>query len=247
METLKVVYINEIFKISKKKKFIMALAFSLFSVIAAAIAVYYLNNFAGIRITSSSDFSIMVLSVLSYTLFPLFIAFIGIDMFAGEFVDQTIKLTLICPAPRFKVFLGKVLAIASFIMANLMFVMILSFVVSIFISTSMPNLLKILLAYIMEFFPLFVFALVVVLISNIAKGTSSAFMFTIFIFLVFNGLGLIFPYFKSLLFTSTFDWYTLFLGSYINLSKILRTFLILLGYSIMLFAAGYYLFEKKDI
>ena len=247
MGTLKAVYINEIFKISRKKKIRAASIFSVISVIVAAILVYSLNNFAGIRITGSSDFSIMVLSVLSYTLFPLFTTFICIDIFAGEFADDTIKFTLTGPAPRFKVFLGKILAIASFIMANLIFVMILSFIVSIFIDRSTPNLLKILLAYIMEFFPQFIFALIVVFISNISKGTTSAFMLSILVFLVFNGLGFIFPYYKSLLFTSAFDWYTLILGSYINFSKILRVFLILLGYGIMLFTGTYYLFEKRDI
>lgn len=247
MGTLKAVYINEIFKISRKKKIRAASIFSIISVIVAAILVYSLNNFAGIRITGSSDFSIMVLSVLSYTLFPLFTTFICIDIFAGEFADDTIKFTLTGPAPRFKVFLGKILAIASFIMANLIFVMILSFIVSIFIDRSTPNLLKILLAYIMEFFPQFIFALIVVFISNISKGTTSAFMLSILVFLVFNGLGFIFPYYKSLLFTSAFDWYTLILGSYINFSKILRVFLILLGYGIMLFTGTYYLFEKRDI
>ena len=76
MQSLKAVYINEIFKISKKKKITVALILLVVSVIIAAIAVYFLNNFAGIRITGSSDFSIMVMSVLSYTLFPLFAAFI---------------------------------------------------------------------------------------------------------------------------------------------------------------------------
>lgn len=247
METLKAVYINEIFKISRKKKIRAALIFSIISVIVAAILVYSLNNFAGIRITGSSDFSIMVLSVLSYTFIPLFTTFICIDIFAGEFADDTIKFTLTGPAPRFKVFLGKILAIASFIMANLIFVMILSLIVSIFIDRSMPNLLKILLAYIMEFFPQFIFALIVVFISNISKGTTSAFMLSVLVFLVFNGLEFIFPYYKSLLFTSAFDWYTLILGSYINFSKILRVFLILLGYGIMLFTGTYYLFEKRDI
>lgn len=247
MQSLKAVYINEIFKISKKKKITVALILLVVSVIIAAIAVYFLNNFAGIRITGSSDFSIMVMSVLSYTLFPLFAAFISIDMFAGEFADQTIKFTLTSPAPRFKVFLGKVLAIASFIMANLIFVMVLSSLVSIILNRRIPNLIIVLTSYIMVFLPLFIFALVVVLISNIAKGTTSAFMLSILVFLVFNGLGLVFPYFKSLLFTSTFDWYRLILGSYINISKILRIFLILLGYGIMLFTASYYLFEKKDI
>lgn len=247
MQSLKGAYINEIFKISKKKKITVALILSVVSVIIAAIAVYFLNNFAGIRITGSSDFSIMVMSVLSYTLFPLFAAFISIDMFAGEFADGTIKLTLTSPAPRFKVFLGKVLAIASFILVNLMFVMVLSSVVSIFINGGIANFLRVFASYLMVFFPILIFALVVVLISNIAKGTTSAFMLSILVFLVFNGLGMVFPYFKSLLFTSTFDWYRLILGSYINISKVLRVFLILLGYGIMLFAASYYLFEKREI
>lgn len=99
----------------------------------------------------------------------------------------------------------------------------------------------------MAFMPIFIFALVVVLISNITRGTTSTFMLSIFILLMFNGLGLVFPQIKSFLFTSTFDWYRLILGSYINFSKILRIFLILLGYGIMLIAAGYYLFDKKDI
>lgn len=247
METLKAVYINEIFKISKKKKVTVALIFLFFSVIAAAFAIYSLSSFAGIRITGSSDFSIMVLTVLSYTLFPLFTAFYCIDMFAGEFADGTIKFTLTRPAPRFKVFLGKILAIASFIMTNLIFVMVLSLIVSIFINNGMPNILKILLAYIMDFFPQFVFALAVVLISNITKGTTSAFMLSILVFLVLNGLEFIFPYYKSLLFTSAFDWHTLILGSYINFSKMLRVLLILLGFGIMLYTASYYLFEKRDI
>lgn len=247
METLKSVYINEIIKISKKKKLIMTIIFSILFVVLTAIAIYLLNNFAGIKVTGSSDFSIMVLTILSYSIFPLFITFLCIDMFVGEFVDDTIKFTLTGPASRIKVFLGKILAVATYIIGKLFFVMIISVIASILISKNMPSLLKIFVSYTMAFMPIFVFALAVILISNIAKGTTSAFMFSIFIFLLFSGLGLFFPQIKSFLFTSTFDWYKLILGSYINFSKILRVFLTLLGYCIMLITAGYYLFEKKDI
>ena len=247
MQTIKAVFINEIFKISKKKKITAALIFSVLSVIVAAIVEYSLNNFAGIRVMGSSEFSIMILTILSYSLFPLFTAFICIDMFAGEFADHTIKFTLTGPASRVKVFWGKILAIAAFIICNLIFVMILSVVASLFINSNITNLFKILISYIMAFLPIFIFALVVVLISNITRGTTSAFMLSIFVFLVFNGLNLVFPQIRSFLFTSSFDWYRLILGSYINYSKIFRIFLILLGYGIMLFAAGYSLFEKKDI
>lgn len=247
MESLKAVYINEMFKISKKKKFAAALIFSILSVAIAVTVVYSLNNFAGIRITGSSEFSIMVLTVLSYSLFPLFTAFISIDIFAGEFADNTIKFTLTGPAPRIKVFLGKILAIVTFISVNLIFIMILSITASLFMNGGISNFFKIILSYMMAFFPIFIFALVVVLISNITRGTTSAFMLSVLVFLGLNALGLVFPYLKSLLFTSAFDWYRLILGGYINFSKIFRVFLILLGYGIMLFTGGFYLFEKRDI
>ena len=247
MENLKAVYINEIFKISKKKKITSVFIFTIISVILSAIAVYSLNNFAGIRITGSSEFSIMVLTILSYSVFPLFTSFICIDMFADEFAEGTIKFTLTGSASRFNVFLGKIIASAAFIIVNLIFAMLLSLIVSLFINKSIPNFLQILLSYIMAFLPIFIFALAVVIISIIAKGTTSAFMLSIFVFFAFNGLALAFPGIKSFLFTSSFDWYRLILGSYINYSKIFRIFLILLGYIIALLSAGYYIFEGKDI
>lgn len=247
MQTIKAVYINEMFKISKKKKIISSLIFSLLSVVVAAIVVYSLNNFAGVSVAESSEFSVMVLTVLSYSIFPLFTAFVCIDMFAGEFADHTIKFTLTGPASRLKVFLGKILAVATFICSNLILVAVFSFLLSIFIKGEMSSPIRIILSYIMAFLPIFIYALTVVLISNITRGTTSAFMFSIFVFLVFIGLSVAFPQIKSFLFTSSFDWYKLILGSYINVGKIFRIFMILLGYGMMLFAAGYYLFEKKDI
>jgi ABC-2 type transport system permease protein len=247
MQSIKAVFINEIFKIAKKKKITAVLIFSVLSVLTTAIVEYSLNNFAGIRVTGNSEFSIMILTILSCSLFPLFTAFISIDMFAGEFADHTIKFTLTGHASRIKVYIGKILAIAAFIMCNLMFVMLLSIVASLFINGNIANILKILISYIMAFFPIFIFALSVVLISEVTRGTTSAFMFSIFVFLLFSGINMVFPQIRSFLFTSSFDWYRLILGSYINYGKIFRLFLILIGYGIMLFTAGYYLFEKKDI
>ncbi|NLN49649.1 MAG: ABC transporter permease [Clostridiales bacterium] len=247
MELLKAAYINEMIKILKRKKLSVLMVLSFLFVLGSTIGVYLLNNLSGIRITGSSEFSIMVLSILVYSLFPLFAIFLCVDMFAGEFADLTIKLTLTGPASRFKVFLSKILTAATLIIGSLYFVMIISIIASIIINKDMPNLLRIFVSYTMAFMPIFVFSLVVILISNIAKGTTSAFMFSIFMFLLLNGLSLVFPQIRSFLFTSNFDWYRLVLGSYINFSKILRVLLILLGYCIMLIVGSSYLFERKDI
>jgi ABC-2 type transport system permease protein len=106
---------------------------------------------------------------------------------------------------------------------------------------------RIIIAYIVSFLPLFVFAALVAVISCWAKGVTSAFLLCVLVFLGFNFLEVWFPSFGSFFFTSSFGWYSLFMGSYINWAKILRMFLILVGYSIMLFGAGFYLFERKEL
>lgn len=247
MNRLSAAYINELYKISKKKKIAVAVILSALSVIIAGIAVYMVNTYSGIRVTGYREFPTLVLSVLSYTLIPLFTAFVCIDMFGGEFSEQTMKMTLTGPASRFRVFTAKVLAAATFIAANLLFVMAVSVIVSFFINGFTLNFYKTLLAYIAQFFPLFIFALMVILISCLAKGTVGAFMASVFLFLVLNGLGIAFPAYKSFLYTSAFDWYRLFLGAYFNYQKIFRVFIILCGYGIMLFGISNYLFDKKEV
>jgi ABC-2 type transport system permease protein len=238
--------LNELYKLSKKKKITVALLLAVFAVAAASLIIYGVNSFAGIRITGSSEFSVLVLTVLSYTLLPLFTAFVCIAMFSGEFADNTIKSTLTGPAPRIKVFTAKVLAIATFIIADLLLIMLVSVAASVLLNGWTVRMLRVLISYAAAFFPLLIFALLVIAISNTVKGPTGAFMLSVLVFLTFIGLGFAFPGVKSFMFTSNFDWYRLLLGSYINFSKVLRVFLILSGYGIMLFGLGYYLFDKKE-
>ena len=247
MPLVKAAYINELYKLSKKKKTTVCAVLSLLFVVIAAIIVFCINSLSGIRITGSSEFSVLMLSVLNYTLIPLFTAFICIDVFGGEFADNTIKQTLTGPASRYKIFIAKILAISTFIIADLLFIMTTSFFASFLINGTTMNIVKILTAYLVSFLPMLVFALAVIVISNTAKGTTSAFMFSVLLFLVFNGLEIVFSGYKSFFFTFAFDWYRLFMGNYINFNKIIRIFFILSGYAIMLFGIGYYLFEKREI
>ena len=248
MSSLNAAYINEIYKISKKKKLVVAALLSIASVFVAALIVTVFHNFTGVKITGSSEFAILVLSVLIYTLIPLFTAFVCIDMINGEWGgEKTIKLTLTQPASRLKVYTSKMLAAATFILGNLLFVMVVAIIGSFFVKNSMLSIGSVIAAYLASFFPLLIFALFVMVVSNIARGSASAFLITVVAFLALNGLGLMFPTYQSFLFTATFDWYTLFIGSFINVHKILRVFLIIAGYGVTLFSLGYFLFERKDV
>lgn len=247
MSNLTAAYLNELYKVSKKKKILVAAVLSVVAVTLAALIVSSVNNFMGIRLAGVAGFFVLVLQVLNYTLIPLFTAFVCIDMFSGEFGgEHTIKLTLTRPVSRFKVFLSKVLAVATFIAANLVFVMLLSYAASFFIKGANVSFGNILMMYVASFFPLMVFALMVILIANVARGSASAFMLSLVAFLATIALEIVSGDYGSFFFTSAFGWYGLFWGSFINIAKIIRVFLILLGYGLVFFSAGYYLFDKKS-
>ncbi len=247
MKTLKAAYINELYKLSKKKKIVVAAVLSLAAVVLAGVITMVLNNFMGISFMGRSEFSTFVLTILNQTLIPLFIIFVCADMFAGEFGDHTMKQTLTRPVSRGKIYLAKVMAAGSFILGNLLFIMVVSMVISLLIHTASFNPLRVLVAYLLSAVPLFVFALLVSLVANLMKSGVTTFLLSAVLFFVMAGLGMYFSGYQSFFFTSFFNWFTLFMGSYINISRIIRVLLIFAGCGTMFYAAGYYLFEKREL
>lgn len=247
MNSLKAAYINEMYKISKKKKLIVAGILAATVLLLAAAAVMSIDSLMGIRLSSSGNFALLVLPFLMYTLIPLFSAFICIDMFSGEFTGETIKLTLTRPASRFKIFVAKTLASATFIAAFLLFTLSLATLVSAFFGITVKSVSDAITAYIAAFVPLFVLSQLVILISNISRGSASAFMLSIIVFIGLKVLEMTFPQTRSFLFTAGFDWYNIIIGVSTNLGKIMRIFALFLGYEIAFFSAGYHFFERRSI
>jgi ABC-2 type transport system permease protein len=97
------------------------------------------------------------------------------------------------------------------------------------------------------FFPVFVFSLLVVCLSNLLRGGLAVFFLSVIIYIGFIFLGIVFSSYSSFFITSMFDWYTLWISESVNLLKIIRQLFIMTGCGMMLFAAGYYLFDSKDL
>lgn len=250
MEGFKAAFINESVKLLKKKKMMAAVILSILAVLVGQIAVTTIKHGLGLRVVGSVEFPIVVLSFITYTLLPLFAIFVAIDMFNGESSSNTMKITLLRPVSRFGVFSAKVLNLALFIAGNLLFVMILSLLAGFIFnpsSASVAGILKVVLSYGLTFFPVFVFALIVVLLSNVIQGGLAVFFLAILVFIVFNSVGIVFSSYSSFFITSMFDWYTLWISESINVFKIVRQILIMSGCGMMLFTTGYYLFDRKDI
>jgi ABC-2 type transport system permease protein len=249
MAEFKVVFINEIERMCKKKKALVALIISIAAIVLGQLIVVGVRNGFNIRGTSSLQFPLLVLSVFVYTILPLFTALVAIDIFSSEFSQNTMKILIVRPAARFKIFLAKIAAIGVFALANLLLVMILAFVSGLlFNSSSMSfmGIIKVIVAYIVSIWPIMTIALLIVLFTNIFKSGVAVFFLSVLIFIVLVGLSIFFSKYSNLFIVGILRWYGLWIADVIPISEIIREFLILLGCDIMLFTAGFYLFDKKE-
>ncbi len=159
------------------------------------------------------------------------------------------RVTLTRPVSRFKIFSAKISAITIFVFANLLFLFILSTLAGFLFnanSASVAYFSKTVLSYVVSLFPLVVLALGIALLTNILKNPTSVFFISILLFLAMKAFGVLFSQYSSFLITSQLDWYNLWLSYAFPLDKIIRRLLIMVGYAIMFFTAGYYLFDRKE-
>ena len=247
MHNFKAAYINELYKISKRKKITAAAIMCLIVIAAGACISCTVNNFMGINITGKSEFSLMILPVFTNAVIPLFTAFVCIDMFCGEVSANTLKTTLLTPVPRIKVYSAKVCAAFTFAAAMLLFTMAVSFLTSVVIGHTQFKIIKIILSYVISIIPLAAFCTLAVAVANIAKGSGSSFMLCVVIFLVFKILEIFNPAYSSLFFTSGLNMYVLLNAPFIVFTKLIRLVIISVGYIVMLFSAGFMLFDRKEI
>jgi ABC-2 type transport system permease protein len=249
MVGFKATLINEIEKLYKKKKIVVAAILSLIFIVIGQLAMTGLRNGFGIRAVGSMEFPILVLSVVSNTIIPLFAALITIDSFSGEFSQNIMKISLTRPVSRLKFFTAKLTAIILFILANLIFVMIFSIIAGLIFNANTLTaygIIRVLISYIVTLFPMIILVMMIVLFTNLIRSGIGVFFLSIMIFLGLKVLGIIFSDYSGILFTSMLDWYNLWIMNVFPLFKILREFLLLCSYGIMLFTGSFYLFDKKE-
>ena len=249
MAVFRAALVNELEKLWKKRKVLLAVVLSFAVIVIGQLLIVGIRSGWGIRGTGSLEFPILVLTVVNNTIIPLFAALLAIDCFSGEFSNNTARFLLTRPVSRFKIFTAKVAAIAVFIAVNLVLLLMLSSVAGFLFNANSASLLsyiKTILTYVASFFPLFVIALGIILLANTLKSGTSVFFASVLLFLVLRGIGFVFPQFAGILPTGLLDWHHLWLANTLPLAKITRGFLLLLGYAIIFFTAGYYFFEQKE-
>ena len=89
MAVFQAALVNEIEKLYKKKKALVAVLLSLAIIVIGQLIIVGVRSGFGLRGVGSVEFPMLVLSVVVNTILPLFTALVAIDSFSGEF-SQTI-------------------------------------------------------------------------------------------------------------------------------------------------------------
>ncbi|MCB8815873.1 ABC transporter permease [Desulfosporosinus shakirovi] len=249
MAVFQAALLNELEKLYKKKKVLVAILLSLAVIVIGQLVIVGVRSGFGLRGTGSVEFPMLVLSVVVNTILPLFTALVAIDSFSGEFNQNSMRITLTRPVSRFKIYTAKITAIVLFILGALLLLLVFSLLAGFIFNTNsatLDSLGRTVFSYFVSLLPLTVLALAIALLANIFKSGIAVFFVSVLAFLALKVLGVLFSQYSSLFLTTQLDWYNLFLVNSFPILKILRQFLIMLGSGIMLFTAGFYIFDKKE-
>lgn len=249
MVGFKAALINEIEKLYKKKKGLVAVILSLIFIVIGQLIIIGLRSGFGLRGVGSMEFPILVLSAVVNTILPLFTALVTIDSFSGEYSQNTMKITLTRPVSRLKFFTAKLAAISLFIFANLLLVMTFSIIAGLLFNSnsfSVHGLVRVILSYLVTLLPMIILSLVIIFMTKTIRSGIGVFFLSILIFILLKVFGIVFSQYSGILFTSMLDWYKLWLMDTFPFFKIFRQFVLMCGYGIILFTGSYYLFDKKE-
>lgn len=251
MSSLYANILNETQKIFLRRKNMVLLLLSVVITIGVALLVSTVHKGFGIYAVRSVDFPIYILGFFTRIVLPLFVFMWAADIFAGEVAERNLKIVLVRPITRFKVFLSKNLAIGIAIFIILMLVFIFSFISSCFLGISGKELgaglLEGIKAYSAALIPMLSLSVAAAFVTQFFKSSSGALTTLIILYITATLLPAVLPQASTVLLTSYVNWHVLWLGSTVAAAKLFYAFMIMLSSSIIFFAAGFYLFDTKDL
>jgi ABC-2 type transport system permease protein len=217
--------------------------------VISAILLAVLQNNTGVAGGLGSNLPMLMLSLFTFALLPLLLFMTAADSFTGEVAARTLKLVLVRPITRAKVFASKVLAIAIYIVVHLGVLWIASVLSGSFIPGGdiIGGLTDSIIAYSASFLPMIAIGLITVLIAQCFNNSTGAMALIIFIYAVAKLIPFIFPQVSVWSVFSFTDWYVLWVGNGASISKLLNSFALLLAYCIMAYTAGLIIFDRKQL
>lgn len=240
--------LNEMEKlwVQKKTKFMMALAVLIPAL--SSLMIGRLQSALGITVQSGSDFPLLMLNLFTSLFLPIYLFMFAADLFSNEAETNTMKNTLVRPISRAHVFASKVLAISIYTLITLSLIWLISVPAGFFMDSSqgVSGFFDSILAYPTAFVPMLAVSLLAVMVSQWLNSGMGAFALCLFIYIAAKLLPFLFPQAAMWSIFSYTDWHIQWTQEVLSAAKQANHFLILISSCIINYAAGWFLFEKKQ-
>jgi ABC-2 type transport system permease protein len=251
MNSLTANFINETQKMLLKSKVWACFIISAIIPVGVALLIALLHNKAGVLAVGPAGFPIFILGLFTSTLLPLFIFMWTADIFAGEVGDRSLKVVMVRPISRFKIYLSKIMALGLSTVLLLAVILIFTLISSILLGGNGHEYLSGvsggLIAYTAAIVPMLSLAIAASFIAQFLKSSSGALTTSIFVYIAARLLPVVLPSVSKVSLFSYTNWHEMWLGSLAAPEKLLYAFLVMLSSCIILFTLGYYLFDTKEL
>lgn len=248
MNNLKANIINELQKLFFKKKIKVLL---IITAIVCFLSAFFISSIQAKLVFIAMDsisFPLMTLTIFTNMFLPLFIFMAVAELFSGEVGDKSLKLVLLRPISRLKIYISKNIAIAIYISINLIVVFIVSMFSSMLINgKSAFSIPHIMFAYFIDIVPAMVLALFASFIAQFFKNSSGAIITCILSFIGIKILSLFVSGLNNIVFTSYLNWYSIWSIGQFSFLGTINTLFMVLSYGVIFFTVGYYFFDKKEV
>jgi len=241
---------NETEKQLWKKKTVFFLILSALFPIGAALLISSLQNKLGIASITAADYPILILGLFTSFVLPLFIFMAAADSFAGEASANTLKIALLRPISRFKIYASKHISLAIYTVLYLAAAGIASILSGLLFSVKDgmgQGILDAFIAYAVAVIPFIALTSIAVLIAQFTKSGSGALIICILIYIGIKAVAFFIPQVSLYSLTSYTDWHVMWLSSNVAIAKLTSIFMFIAACSILCFTAGYYFFDKKEL
>jgi len=216
---------------------------------AAAFVLAAVRNRLAFVAGLGDNLPLIMLGLYTFAVLPLFMMMTAADSFSGETASRTLKLVLVRPITRAKIFASKVLAIAAYVAVQLAALWIVSSVAEWLAGGggSAGAWLDNLQAYAAAWLPMMAIGLIAVFVAQWFRQSTGAMALVILLYAAAKLLPVVLPQLAVWSVFSYTDWHMLWIGGGAQAGKLANTAALLLAYCIMAYMAGWMLFERKQL
>ncbi len=240
---------NELFKLRKRKKYLVFLILGGIVCVASALRVLVVTYLTDGEVPRQAILGGLMASNLPFILLiflPLMAIMAAGDLFVGEQVDHTIRFSLMRPVSKGKLFFSKALAVLVLCAFDLAVLYVVSTLAQVGLGGGGEGILTSLGACLLDLIPLAVLILFFCLINQMLKGSGLTVLLCVVVYIALLIMGTYLPAVGGLVFTGYLRWHNLWIGITLPFLSLLPRIGLLAGYGLVFGCCGYFLFERKE-